>query len=435
MLERAKQALVKTALEPEWEAKFEPNSYGFRPGRSAWDAVEAIFLSIRYKPKCVWDADIKGCFDHINHEVLLTKLQTHSAFRHIIKGWLKAGVLEGEMFTPTEAGTPQGGVISPLLANIALHGMENACRQGVRSQEKPFLVRYADDFLIFHSDKEVLAQVAQRVTEWLSSMGLHLNPNKTKLTHTLTPTEGRVGGDFLGFTIRQVRVGKTHTGKDTMGKPLGFKTIIKPSKEAIKRHTLETKRRIRELRTVSQAELIRTLNPIIRGWANYYRTVVASKTFSTCDCILYWQLKRWSESRHPTKGRHWIKQKYWRTKERRHWVFATPEGAEIRRHSMTKIHRHVKVKGRASPYDGNLLYWSKRLKDHPLTDGRLGKLLQRQQGKCRWCDLLFKDGDLIEIDHYQPKSQGGSNQLDNLFALHRHCHDQRHAKNAKDRYA
>jgi RNA-directed DNA polymerase len=344
-------------------------------------------------------------------------------------------VLEGEVFTLTEAGTPQGGVISPLLADIALHGMENECSKGIRSQEKPFLVRYADDFLIFHSDKEVLIQVAHRITDWLTNMGLYVNPNKTNVTHTLTPTEGRVGFDFLGFTVRQFQVGKTHTGKDPQGKPLGFKTIIKPSKEAIKRHTLEIKRQIRELRSRSQAQLIKTLNPIIRGWTNYYRTVVASRTFSTCDHILHWQLRRWSKSRHPRKGRQWIDRKYWRTKERRQWAFATAEGAEIRRHSMTNIQRHTKVKGIASPYDGNLLYWSKRLKDHPLTDGRLGKLLQRQQGKCKWCNLLFKDGDLIEIDHYQPKSQGGSDRLDNLFALHRHCHDQRHAKDAADRYA
>src|SRR5947209_8110786 len=237
MLERAKQALAKMALEPEWEARFEPNSYGFRPGRSCHDAIDAIFLAIRYKPKFVYDADIKGCFDNINQEELLRKLQTYPEMRNAIKAWLKAGVLEGVDFTPTETGTPQGGVISPLLANIALHGMEEAISKGYRTRgEKPLMVRYADDFVIFHSNREELQKAIETITQWLQQMGLNLSPKKTRVTHTLTPTEGKVGFDFLGFTIRQFQVGKTHAGKDTHGKPLGFKTIIKPSKEAVKRH-------------------------------------------------------------------------------------------------------------------------------------------------------------------------------------------------------
>src|SRR5215831_9943035 len=152
MMERAKQALVKMALEPAWEAVFEPNSYGFRPGRSAHNAIGAIFLGIRLKPKYVFDADIKGCFDTIDHEALLKKLNTYPKLTHLIRGWLKAGVMEGLDFTPTEQGTPQGGVISPLLANIALHGMEQEMIEGYSKShtvEKPMLVRYADDFVIF----------------------------------------------------------------------------------------------------------------------------------------------------------------------------------------------------------------------------------------------------------------------------------------------
>jgi RNA-directed DNA polymerase len=233
LLERAQQALVKSALEPEWEARFEGNSYGFRPGRSAHDAIVAIWNALRYKAKFVLDADIAGCFDAINQEELLKKLKTFPQMRQIIKAWLKAGVIDNDVFTPTEAGTPQGGVISPLLANIALHGMETAITEEMKYREiKPILVRYADDFVILHPDKEVLEKATQKITEWLKHMGLVLSPKKTRVTHTLIPYEGNVGFDFLGYTVRQFSVGKTHTGKDTKGQPLGYKTINAPSQKS-----------------------------------------------------------------------------------------------------------------------------------------------------------------------------------------------------------
>ena len=434
MLERSKQALAKMALEPEWEAQFEPNSYGFRPGRSCHDAREAIYNAIKSKPKFVFDADISGCFDHISHEVLVEKLHTYTAMRQTIKAWLKAGVMEGRDFSPTEAGTPQGGVISPLLMNVALHGMEQAIVKGYSKRhavEKPLLVRYADDFVIVHSNREDLEQAATTITHWLAGMGLTLSPKKTKITHTLTPTDGNVGFDFLGFTVRQFPVGKTHTGSNTHGTPLGFKTLIKPSTEAIKRHTAATKQQIKKFLSASQAQLIKELNPIIWGWSAYYRTTIASRVFHSCDSILWHQVMRWARRRHPNKGRYWVKERYWHTVEKRQWVFATPEGAELRTHSKTHIQRHIKVKGTASPYDGNLLYWSQRLKTHPLMHATKAKLLQRQQGKCRWCELIFRDGDLMEIDHIQPRSQGGTDRIDNKWLLHLHCHDERHAKLAE----
>jgi len=236
MYERAQQALVKSALEPEWESQFEANSYGFRPGRSAHDAIEAIFNAIRYKPKYVLDADIKGCFDNIKQEELLKKIHTYPRLRQIIKKWLKAGVMDKGVFTPTEAGTPQGGVISPLLANIALHGMEEAITEGIKSKaEKPILVRYADDFVLVHSEKEELEQATEKITQWLRKMGLVLSSKKTRVTHTLTPVGGNVGFDFLGYTVRQFPVGKTHTGKNTVGKLLGYKTLIAPSQASHQR--------------------------------------------------------------------------------------------------------------------------------------------------------------------------------------------------------
>jgi RNA-directed DNA polymerase len=440
MLDRAKQALGKMALEPEWEAKFEPNSYGFRPGRSCHDAIEAIYKDIKQKPKFVYDADIKGCFDNIDQEALLGKLHTFTAMRRAVKGWLKAGVLEGEAFTPTERGTPQGGVISPLLANLALHGMEEAIKQGYstsKSVEKPKLVRYADDFVILHSKREAVERAAERTERWLSNMGLHLNPKKTRLTHTLTAVEGNVGFTFLGFNVRQYPVGKTHTGKianQWTEKVLGFKTHIKPGKEEIKRHLGEIKQRLRKLGHRSQAEVIKTLSPVIRGWADYYKTVVSSEVFHYCDMVLYVQLTRWARRKHQTRGKRWLQKKYWHTIGNDHWVFATKtsEGMKkIRKHSMTHIRRFVKVKGTASPYDGDLLYWYKRLKEHPLMDSEKAKLLRIQKGQCPRCGLYFKAEDLLEIDHAIPTALGGKDALSNKWVYHRHCHDEKTAEDLK----
>lgn len=430
MLDRAKQALVKAGLEPEWEAVFEANSYGFRPGRSCHDAIGAIYNHIRFKPKFVLDADIQGCFDTINQEALLQKLRTDTAMRHVVKAWLKAGVLEGIECTPTGMGTPQGGVVSPLLANIALHGMEEAIKEGYsksHSVEKPVLIRYADDFVILHSDREEVQKATEAITTWLKDMGLFLSPKKTRVTHTLSPYEGNVGFDFLGFTVRQFPVGKTNMGKDTRGKPLGFKTLIKPSKETVRRHIVEMKTRIRKLRGATQGALLKELNPVIRGWANYYRTVVSKKVYARCDDILYYQLIQWAQRKHLGRTARWVTRRYWHPMGDRKWMFMTPEKVTIRLHSMTQvIHPYAKVRGNASPYNGNLLYWAQRLKSHPMTRGKLARLLQKQQGKCRWCELTFREDDLIEIDHIDGNHK--NDDLSNQTAIHRHCHDERHSK-------
>jgi len=432
MLERAKQALVKTGLEPEWEAVFEPNSYGFRPGRSCQDAIEAIYNNVRYKAKYVLDADIKGCFDNINQEKLLEKLQTYTALRYTIKSWLKSGVLDGVELTPTEAGTPQGGVISPLLANIALHGLEEVVKKGYsknHSTEKPVVIRYADDFLILHSELKAIEKATETVETWLKDMGLHLNRKKTKITHTFIPYEGNVGFDFLGFNVRQYSVGKTTQKKNTNGKKLEFVAIIKPSKEAIRRHVAEIGKRIKNLRGAPQEQLIRDLNPVIRGWSNYYRISAASDAYAYCDHHMTQQLMSWGKWRHAKKGKGWVLNKYWPGIKNQDWTFATDK-VTLKRHRETTIIRpYAKVKGSASPYDGNLLYWSQRLKTHPMMRQKLAMLLKKQGGKCRWCELTFREDDRIEIDHIDGNHR--NNDLSNLAALHLHCHDNRHAnKNA-----
>jgi RNA-directed DNA polymerase len=433
--ERAQQTLVKQAIEPAWEAVFEQNSYGFRPGRSCHDAIGAIFLGIRYKPKFVYDADIKGAFDGINHEALLEKLHTYPQVRRGVEGWLKAGVLEGVDFSPTEQGVPQGGAISPLLMNVALHGMEKTITEAEYKGGKPTLIRYADDFVIFHPDKNELQKAAKRVETWLQEMGLHLHPGKTKITHTLDSYEGNVGFDFLGFTIRQYRAGKTHSGKYSSGKLLGFKTHITPSKAAIKRHTQEIKLLIRKRRATPQGTVIRDLNPVIRGWANYYKWVICSRTFQTGDYTIFKQLVRWGQTRHHGKGKQWAWEHYTILIDgrRRFGQYVkdqkgNPRPMTVRNHTDTPSQAYIKVRGQASPYDGNLIYWSKRLKQHPLMKNEKAKLLALQKGQCPRCGLYFQEGDILETDHIIPLALGGRNDINNKWVYHRHCHDEKTAE-------
>ncbi len=341
MYDRALQGLVKLALEPEWEALFEPNSYGFRPGRSCQDAIGAIFLAINKKAKYVLDADIAKCFDRINHEQLLRKLNTYPTLRKQILAWLKAGVMDGKELFPTSEGTPQGGVISPLLANIALHGMENEINKladtfdmkrpdGTQlskrdKRQSVSLIRYADDFVILHEDITIVQRCQEFISEWLKDMGLELKPSKTRIAHTLEEyNQEKPGFDFLGFNIRQFKAGKYTSGK-VRGKLLGFKTIITPSKKSQKRHYKKVAETIEKHKGQSQAVLIRHLNPIIRGWCNYFSTVVSQKVFERLKNLTYWKLIKWGTKRHRNKGRKWIFPKYFQKIGDNNWVFATKQ--------------------------------------------------------------------------------------------------------------
>jgi len=440
MKDRALQALVKLALEPEWEARFEPNSYGFRGGRSCHDAIEAIFNEIRFKPKYVLDADISKCFDRINHETLLSKLNTSPIVRHQIRAWLKAGVMDSQQMFLTSEGVPQGGCISPLLANIALHGMENRIKQAfpkrtivkkgkyVGYQSGATLIRFADDFLILHEDITVVQRCREIISEWLIDYGLELKPSKTRLTHTLTTFVGeKPGFDFLGFNIRQFPTGKHHTGKNTKGENLGFKTIITPSQKKIQAHYDQIAKEIDAHKAAPQAALIKRLNPIIRGWANYFATVISKEIYSDLDDLVYRKLVSWAKFRHPKKSCSWVSKKYWHSLGSDNWVFATKEEGKnslrLLDHTRIKIMRHVKVKGESSPYDGNLVYWSTRMGNNPEMPSRVATLLKKQKGKCAYCLLFFREDNVIEIDHIIPQSQGGKDEYENWQLLHRHCHD------------
>ena len=231
MEHRAQQALAKLALEPEWEARFEPNSYGFRPGRGCHDAIDAIYISINKQAKYVLDADIASCFDKICHWALLDKLNTFPTMSRAIRAWLKSGVMEEGKLYPTTEGSPQGGVISPLLANVALHGLETAIREGFTTREgKPTVVRYADDFVVLHPKLEAIERAQQLATQWLLGVGLELKPSKTHIAHTLHEHERKVGFDFLGFNMPQYPAGRHRSASRPSSNPARQPSECTPSR-------------------------------------------------------------------------------------------------------------------------------------------------------------------------------------------------------------
>jgi RNA-directed DNA polymerase len=444
--DRAKQALVKMALEPFWEPLFEGTSYGFRPGRSTHDAIARIFSSINKGNYYVLDADIAKCFDQIDHGYLLSKLRCPTTIRHNIKQWLKAGVMDNGVFDDTEKGTPQGGVISPLLANIALDGMVRYINQIFPNKKgkkiKATVVRYADDFVVISPEREIIEQCQIALSEWLKPIGLQLKPEKTRICHTLQEIEvnGEIvppGFDFLGFNIRQFPAGKHVSGKSggAASKSLGFVTHMKPNKKAIKAHTEKVKEVIKKHRTSPQSALIKDLNPVIRGWSNYYSGVVSKEIFGKLDYVLWQQLRAWVVSRCGKVGYDQLRN-YFRSgtvkigngKERHEtWLFQTKDGLTLHQHNWTQIVRHKLVKPEASPYDGNWTYWATRRGTAIGTPQQVAKLLKKQKGKCNHCGQYFTSTDLLEIDHITPQSLGGKDDYKNLQLLHRHCHDQKTA--------
>ena len=431
--DRVKQTLVKMALEPEWEAKFEPNTYGFRPGRSCHDAIEAIFKALVRKTAFVLDADISGCYDNINHNALLEKLNTTPTIKKIIRGWLRAGVMEGVKFKITERGTIQGGTISPLLACVALYGLEQHIKQALTSELFQFLkkkhgrasykeahqsisvVSYADDLVVIHESEEIITKAKILVGKWLETIGLELKQSKTKISHTLNGE--KPGFDFLGFTIKQY---PRNRGKRS------HKTLITPSRKSVKQHTWIVKHKLRKMRGESQEAVIKHLNPIIRGWCQYYTSVVSCGIFCSTDHTMIRKLWKWAVYKHPSKGRGWVRRKYFKKYGNDNWRFMTNNGTNLIKHGDHAIKRHVKVQGAKSPYDGDWVYWGNRLRKVPDKPARVINLLKLQQGKCGYCQLWFKNDDILEVHH---KDQNKKNNITkNLSLLHGHCHDNLHRK-------
>lgn len=451
IMDRAKQQLALLALEPEWEAVFEPNSYGFRKGRSCHDAIEAIYLNLRHKrTKYVFDADIRKCFDRIDHNALLRKLNTFPAMELQVKAWLKAGIMEGYANTPKSyfsveeniMGTPQGGIISPLLANVALHGLEshlkefcankvdtkrfNTTQRGSKSRAAACgVVRYADDFVVIHENKQVIELCIAEIRHWLSTVGLEISEEKSKLK------DSREGFKFLGFHIILVRRGHF------INQP--YKVKIYPAKENCIRFLDKVRIVIGKAKAWSAYDLIRVLRPICIGWANYYRFSECFETFSKLDYAIFGMLRSWVFRRDTRNGRLVIKQKYFPSGLK--YIFQGREHADnwvlfgkyknkcgsivtnfLPRLKWVHSSKHVKVLGDKSPFDGDYIYWAKRLAKYSGLSNSMVIMLKLQNFKCAICNEIFVQGDIMEIDHIVPKSLGGKDIYENLQLLHKICH-------------
>lgn len=338
---RAMQALHLLALEPIAETRADWNSYGFRPHRSCADAIQQCALLFSKKASSQWvlEGDIKGCFDNISQDWMLKNVLTDTL---ILRKWLNAGFIEKSKFSPTTKGTPQGGIISPLLANIVLDGMEAVVKTLAKRGDKIHMVRYADDFVISGRSKEILEQkVKPAIEAFLMDRGLELSMEKTKITHI------NDGFDFLGFTIRKYRK----------------KFLTKPSKNSVKQFLCKVREIIKSNPTQKTESLIRKLNPVIRGWCNYFRISSASRTFSYIDNAIFKAIWTWVKRRHPQKNCQFMRRKYFCQQELRNWVFFTnviSSKGEVKRLTLqragdVKIKRHIKIIGEATPYDPNYL--------------------------------------------------------------------------------
>jgi RNA-directed DNA polymerase len=346
MIDRAMQALHLLALDPVVETTADKNSYGFRQQRSCADAIQQAFIALKSaSTEWILEGDIRSCFDKISHNWLLTHVCIDRA---ILQKWLKAGYMEKHVFHETTDGTPQGGIISPALANCALDGLEQALRRKYpRARLKSLgdkypavnFIRYADDFIVTSKSKELLEEeIKPLVAQFLQERGLELSPTKTVITHV------EQGFDFLGQNVRRYPNGKL---------------LIKPSKKNVKIFLDGIRKTIKAAQSWPAADLINELNPKIRGWANYHRHVVSKRTFDRVDYDIFSSLWRWARRRHPKKNQRWIKRKYFVQRGTRNWIFAGErcdgqgQPVEIRLLSATNtpIRRHVKVKSDANPYD------------------------------------------------------------------------------------
>lgn len=425
MKDRAMQALHLLTLEPIVETQADPNSYGFRKGRCAADAIEQchIVLSGQHRAEWVLEADIKSCFDHISHEWLLANAPMDTG---ILAKWLKAGYIEKEMLTPTEAGTPQGGIISPVLANLTLDGLEVALRQRYRRSTKAGiegkvnLVRYADDFIITGSSKELLEnEVKPLVAGFMRERGLELSKEKTTITHIAD------GFDFLGQNVRKYK----------------GKVIIKPSGKNVKAFLDKVRQVIRANKQATAGHLICQLNPIIRGWANYHRHSASKQTFSKVDDAIYQSLWQWAKRRHPRKSHRWIKEKYFHTIGNRKWVFSgqvKDKAGKSRQIQLFYAHtvpikRHTKIKGAANPYDPAWKsYFEQRqgveMEENLKGGQQLLYLWKEQRGICPICKQKITKLTGWHNHHIVWRVNGGEDKAENRVLLHPNCHRQVHSQ-------
>lgn len=434
MKDRAMQALYKLALEPVAETTADPNSYGFRPERSTADAREQCFtlLSRSFSPQWILEGDIKGCFDNISHQWMIENIPMDKS---ILQKWLKAGYVYQNQLYPTEAGTPQGGIISPTLSNLTLDGLEAVLKNRygrsstgrschiTAAKHQVKLVRYADDFIITGRSKELLEnEVMPLVSDFLRERGLVLSEEKTKITHIDN------GFDFLGWNVRKYK----------------GKLLIKPSKKNVKSFLDGIRATIKANKQAQQIHLIKMLNPKIRGWANYHKGAVSKRTFTLVDTEIWKTIWRWAKRRHQKKQSEWIKNKYFSPTGNRNWefnaVYSTSTGesrrVKLRYASDTAIRRHIKIKMDANPYDPNWeTYFESRLglkmKDNPHGRRKLISLWLIQAGNCSICAQKISKETGWCVHHITPKSKGGKDNQLNLSLIHPSCLTKFQAKRNK----
>lgn len=424
MADRAMQALYLLALDPIAETTADPNSYGFRKERGCADAIEQCFivLSKRSSARWVLEADIASCFDRISHEWLLAHVPMDKA---ILRKWLKAGFMHKSVFSPTDEGTPQGGIASPVLANLALDGLEAKLREAFpkpKTASQPnriYFCRYADDFVITGDSKEVLEErVLPLVSAFLEERGLELSAEKTVITAI------EEGFDFLGQNVRK------YNGK----------LLIKPSRKSVRTFLEKVRRIIKANKQATAGGLIRQLNPLIRGWANYHRHVASKETFTSIDDAIFKAIWHWAKRRHPGKGRRWIYDKYFRTIGSNHWVFvgeiAGKEGARsvgLLQLSKTPIQRHTKIQSTANPYDPAWeVYFEERhgvkMSASLRCRRKLRYLWLEQKGLCPICGEKITKLTGWHNHHIVWRSRGGTDDLENRVLLHPECHRQLHSQ-------
>lgn len=428
MKDRAMQALYALALEPVAETTADIHSYGFRAGRSTADAIEQCFASLSCKRHAQWilEADIKGCFDNLSHDWLLKHIPMDKT---LLKKWLKAGFMEKKMFHQTESGTPQGGIISPLLANMALDGLGATLAKIFpmkRSSRLPTFkvnyIRYCDDFVITGRTRELLEkEIIPIVEDFLDSRGLELSKEKTKITHI------NDGFDFLGQNLRKYR----------------GKLIIKPSKVNVKKFLEKVRQVVKNNKQVPQERLIGLLNPLIRGWVNYHKHVASKETFSKIRHELWGILWRWCRRRHPTKCARWVKEKYFVTIGFKKWIFACKgvklksgkfsNGMVLEDPTRIPIRRHIKIKAEVNPFDPAWeTYLEKRstltILANPIKQRKIISLWRRQKGQCPICFQGFSSESGWNLHHVLEKYKGGKDEISNLIMVHPNCHRQIHSQ-------
>jgi RNA-directed DNA polymerase len=427
MKDRAMQALHLQALDPIAETLADPNSYGFRKERSCADAMDqcATVLLNGTRPQWILEGDIKSCFDKISHSWLLSHIPMDKT---ILNTWLKAGYMDKSVLYPTDDGTPQGGIISPVLANMALDGLErilqkkypHSGRRALKGMNKQVnLVRYADDFIITGISKEILeTEVKPLVVNFLSERGLELSEEKTKVTHI------EEGFDFLGQNVRK------YNGQ----------FLTRPSKKNVKAFLTDIRKVIKDNKEASAYWLIATLNPKIRGWANFHRHAAAKKTFVRVDTAIFKALWRWARRRHPKKGKRWVKDRYFGRVGNQHWRFygqAKDKNGKSRNllclASATPVTRYVKIKGECNPYDPTWeVYLETRLgvKMEQSLRGRrrLMYLWKEQGGICPVCNQPITQVTGWHNHHIVYKTLGGADNTENRVLIHPNCHRQVHAK-------